>query len=167
MFIVIHLLIGWRLSEGDGGDDEPRSVVEGGREGRGGGGDGVNSCGVGLLCNARAGRRADPALRRPPPPSAACTAAHIAARLPPALWWELGGMRWWRWWWLHVPNAVADMPSSIGDPIIPSSLSFTLRRLCPLHCQRCCGAPAPAPGSPTLHRHTVSIPSVNSGQVRS
>ncbi|KAJ7881599.1 hypothetical protein B0H14DRAFT_2565823 [Mycena olivaceomarginata] len=59
-------------------------VVEGGRDGSDGGGDGVNSCGVGLLCNARAGRRADPALRRPPPPSAACTAAHIAAR-PAAL----------------------------------------------------------------------------------
>jgi hypothetical protein len=59
-------------------------VVEGDRDGSDGGGDGVNSCGVGLLCNARAGRRADPALRRPPPPSAACTAAHIAAR-PAAL----------------------------------------------------------------------------------
>ncbi|KAJ7769261.1 hypothetical protein B0H14DRAFT_2632785 [Mycena olivaceomarginata] len=139
------------------------SLKKGGRDGSDGGGDGVNSCGVGPALQRT---RRPPRGSRPPPSSAALRRLHRRPhRRPPcrpALWWELGGMRWWRWWWLHVPNAVADMPSSIGDPIIPSSLSFTLRRLCPLHCQRCCGAPAPAPGLPDSAPSHLTPPPVTS-----
>ncbi|KAJ7832791.1 hypothetical protein B0H14DRAFT_2591902 [Mycena olivaceomarginata] len=91
-------------------------VVEGGRDGSDGGGDGVNSCGVGLLCNARAGRRADPALRRPPPPSAACTAAHIAAR-PAALLCAL----------LRRTSASARLADSAPSHLTPPPVTSTAK----------------------------------------
>ncbi|KAJ7323506.1 hypothetical protein DFH08DRAFT_817535 [Mycena albidolilacea] len=91
-------------------------VVEGDRDGSDGGGDGVNSCGVGLLCNARAGHRADPALRRPPPPSAACTAAHIAAR-PAALLCAL----------LRRASASARLANSAPSHLTPPPVTSTAK----------------------------------------